>query len=121
MRTGLLIKTIREMAVTTALLSAALMVVELILTTVLPTLLEDLSGVLLQVQFLRTIFSALLGTDIGDVIGPEMISAFAWVHPVVLAITWTYAIVFCTRVPAGEVDRGTIDVLFGLPVSRCPG
>jgi ABC-2 type transport system permease protein len=44
--------------------------------------------------------------------------AIAWVHPVVLAIIWTHVIVFCTRVPAGEIDRGTIDVLFGLPASR---
>jgi ABC-type transport system involved in multi-copper enzyme maturation permease subunit len=36
----------------------------------------------------------------------------------VLALIWTHAIVCCTRVPAGEVDGGTIDVLLGLPVSR---
>jgi ABC-type transport system involved in multi-copper enzyme maturation permease subunit len=37
---------------------------------------------------------------------------------VVLALVWAQAIVTATRVPAGEVDRGTIDVLLGLPVSR---
>jgi len=37
---------------------------------------------------------------------------------VVFAITWAQAAVVCTRVPVGEVDRGTIDVLLGLPVSR---
>jgi ABC-type transport system involved in multi-copper enzyme maturation permease subunit len=47
-----------------------------------------------------------------------MFRALAWVHPVPLAITWAHAIVCCTRIPAGEVDRGTIDVLLGLPVSR---
>jgi ABC-2 type transport system permease protein len=72
----------------------------------------------LQVEFFRTIIKALLGTDIGDMLGPEAIMAIAWVHPVVLAIIWTHAIVFCTRVPAGEIDRGTVDVLFGLPASR---
>ena len=77
MRPGLLIKAMREAAVATVVLSVSLMLVELILTTVLPTLLEDLSGVLMQVPFLQTIIGALLGTDIGDVIGPETISAFA--------------------------------------------
>jgi ABC-2 type transport system permease protein len=39
-------------------------------------------------------------------------------HPAALALIWGHAIMYCTRVPAGEVDRGTIDVLLGLPVSR---
>ena len=51
-------------------------------------------------------------------LGPELFESIGWVHPVVLAITWAHAIICCTRVPAGEVDRGTIDVLLGLPVSR---
>jgi ABC-2 type transport system permease protein len=45
-------------------------------------------------------------------------SSIAWVHPVILAILWSHEITLCTRMPAGEVDRGTIDVLLGLPVSR---
>ena len=35
-----------------------------------------------------------------------------------LTLLVAHAIVFCTRMPAGEVDRGTIDVLLSLPVSR---
>ena len=53
-----------------------------------------------------------------DHLRPEMLPAIAWVHPVTLALIWGMALAFCTRVPAGEVDRGTIDVLLGLPVSR---
>jgi ABC-type transport system involved in multi-copper enzyme maturation permease subunit len=67
---------------------------------------------------MRDIIQAMLGTEIGDRIGPQMFQAVAWVHPVALALTWAHALVSCTRVPAGEVDRGTIDVLLGLPVSR---
>jgi ABC-type transport system involved in multi-copper enzyme maturation permease subunit len=115
---GLLLKSMRETAVATAILSAALLAIETILAAILPTLWNEFSGMLLQLEFFQTIIKALLGTDIGDVLGPEAIMAIAWVHPVVLAIIWTHAIVLCTRVPVGEVDRGTIDVLFGLPVSR---
>ena len=118
MNRGLLVKSMREAAVATAILSIALMVFEALLTLVLPTLMENFSSQLLQLEFFRTIISALLGTDIGELLGPETITAFAWVHPVVLATVWTYAIVHCTRVPACEVDRGTIDMLLGLPVSR---
>jgi len=35
-----------------------------------------------------------------------------------VTILWAHGIMTCTRLPAGEVDRGTIDALLGLPVSR---
>ena len=44
--------------------------------------------------------------------------AFLWVHPAVLALIWGYEITICTRLPAGEMDRGTIDVLLSWPLSR---
>ncbi|MHC5008366.1 MAG: hypothetical protein ACYTGF_13520 [Planctomycetota bacterium] len=126
MNRGLLIKSMREAAAATAILCVALLLIEVILASVLPTMWNEFSGMLLQIEFIQTIIKALLGTDIGDMLGPEAIMAIAWVHPVVLAIIWTHAIVLGTRVPAGEIDRGTIDVLLGLPVSRwlacpCPG
>src|SRR5205814_4834224 len=71
-----------------------------------------------QMEFARGIMQAMLGTEIVDRIGPQMFQAMAWVHPVPLALTWAHALLCCTRVPAGEVDRGTADVLLGLPVSR---
>jgi putative exporter of polyketide antibiotics len=35
-----------------------------------------------------------------------------------LSILFAHALTACTRMPAGEIDRGTIDVLFGMPLSR---
>jgi len=115
---GLIAKSIREAAVVTVMLAAALTLVEGILSFVLPTVMGDFSDTLLKMPFFRTIIQALLGADIGDQLVPQTFVAIAWVHPAVLALVWTQAIVFCTRVPAGEIDRGTIDLLLGLPVSR---
>jgi ABC-2 type transport system permease protein len=50
--------------------------------------------------------------------GVEVLRTIGWVHPIVLALLWGLEIAICTRVPAGEVDHGTIDVLLGLPASR---
>jgi len=72
----------------------------------------------LQMDFARGIMQAMLGTEIAERIGPQMFQSMAWVHPVPLALVWAHASVSCTRVPAGEGDRGTADVLLGLPVSR---
>jgi ABC-2 type transport system permease protein len=60
----------------------------------------------------------MLGTEIVNQIGPQMFQSIAWVHPAPLALTWAHALLCCTRVPAGEVDHGTADVLLSLPVSR---
>jgi ABC-2 type transport system permease protein len=40
------------------------------------------------------------------------------VHPTVLTLIWAHETMYCTRSPAGEIDRGTADFLFCLPVSR---
>lgn len=118
MNRGLFNKALRELWPATALFGVALLAIEAILAYVLPTFAKDFSAQFLEMKFAQTIIKALLGTDVAGGIGPQMFTSMCWVHPVVLACVWAHAIVCCTRVPAGEVDRGTVDVLLGLPVSR---
>ncbi len=118
MNRGMINKAVREIWLTTLLFGLALLIVEAVLAYALPTFLEEFATQFLQLQFFQTILRALLGTDVGNVIGPETFQSIAWVHPAVLTIVWAHGVIGCTRVPAGEIDRGTIDVLFGLPVSR---
>jgi ABC-type transport system involved in multi-copper enzyme maturation permease subunit len=117
MNRGLLIRACRELWPATLLLGLVLMLVEAALAFVLPKFASQFSAEM-QLDFMRGIVQAMLGTEIGIHVGPEIFQSIAWVHPVVLALTWAHALVCCTRVPAGEVDRGTADVLLGLPVSR---
>ncbi len=35
-----------------------------------------------------------------------------------LSLVWAHALLCCTRMPAGEIDRGTADVTMTLPVTR---
>ena len=118
MNRGLIIRALRESWPTTLVLGLVLLVVEAALAFVLPKFGAQMSQEWLQLNFARGIMQAMLGTEIADRIGPQMFASMAWVHPVPLALAWAHAIVSCTRVPAGEVDRGTADVLLGLPVSR---
>ncbi len=118
MNRGLIIRAMRESWPATLVLGLVLMVVEAALAFVLPKFgSQMMTQDWLQMDFARGIMQAMLGTEIADRIGTQMFEAMAWVHPVVLALTWAHAIISCTRVPAGEVDRGTADVLLGLPVS----
>ena len=118
MNRGLLLRALREMWATTAVIGLLLLVVEGLLAFVLPKFAAQLPQQWLELDFARGILQAMLGTEVRDRVGPEMFQSVAWVHPAPLALLWAHAIMLCTRVPAGEVDRGTIDVLLGLPVSR---
>lgn len=118
MMRGLIAKTFHEVWLMTLLFGAALLAVNALLTYVLPQVQQGLDGVFDQSPLVRSMLTALLGTELGDKITARTMQAFLWVHPVVLSLIWAHEIAFCTRVPAGEIDRGTIDVLLGLPVSR---
>ena len=118
MNRGLIIRGFRESWPTTLVLGLVLFGVETALAFVLPKFSGQMSQEWLQMDFARGIMQAMLGTELADRIGPQMFQSMAWVHPVPLALTWAHAIVSCTRIPAGEVDRGTADVLLSLPVSR---
>lgn len=118
MNKGLLIKAVRETLAVTLLCGLGLMVFEMVLMHVLSSFLGQLAVQWLEIDFIQNMLRGLLGSEIDVNIGPGALRSIVWVHPVVLALMWAHEITLCTRMPAGEVDRGTIDVLFGLPVSR---
>jgi len=118
MNRGLLLKTVYEAWPITMVFAAALAIVVGLLSYAIPTLFSQYSEQLLQLEFVQRIVSGLVGAELGERLSPAMLHSFVWVHPIVLSIIWAQEIAFCTRVPAGEIDRGTADFLFGLPVSR---
>ncbi len=118
MNRGLIAKTIREIWLVTLLFALGIFTFEALIAYMLPLFDQDILDYWAKMPFLNGMFQALFGTEIGETIGPGMIATTAWVHPIVLIMVWAHGIICCTRVPAGEVDRGTIDVLLGLPVSR---
>jgi len=118
MNLGLIHKSLRETLWVTLLCGTAVMVFEAFLAYIFNTFEWDLAEQWLQSDFFQSIIKSLLGTEFNGQIGLGAIGSIAWVHPVLLALLWAHAITICTRVPAGEIDRGTIDVLLSLPVSR---
>ena len=118
MNRGVLLKTFRETWLATMLFGLGFFVFEALLAFVFPTFFDEMAGPLLNLPLFRNILRALLGVEVGDSLGPKVLGSMAWVHPIALTIVAGHEIVFCTRVPVGEVDRGTMDVLLALPVSR---
>ena len=118
MNRGLIAKTIREAWLATCLYAAGFLAFEFLFAYVIPIFHKDLSEQWFQLEFVKNILKGLLGTEVGGLLDPGIITAIAWAHPMVLVLIWGHALTFCTRMPAGEIDHGTIDVWLGLPVSR---
>jgi ABC-type transport system involved in multi-copper enzyme maturation permease subunit len=118
MSMGLVYKSLREWVPLTISCGLFLFVVEGILAHVLPTFQGQFADQIVRIEFLRNILQSILGSEMTEQFGPDSFSAFPWVHPVVLIALLAHAIIGCTKLPAGEVDRGTIDLLMGLPISR---
>ena len=115
---GLLAKTLYETWLATLLFGMGLFCVTAVFTYIVPQAQAGLDEVIAAMPFVRTIIQALLGSDFGEQITAPMMQSIVWVHPIILSIVWAQEIVFCSRLPAGEIDRGTIDVLLALPISR---
>lgn len=118
MNLGIMTKSIREIWALTLLCALGAFIFEAIVSYVFWTYQEELTGDLLKIEFIRNLIESLIGSELGDQLDPRALDAMAWVHPLILSIVWAYEITVLTRMPAGEIDRGTIDVLLALPVSR---
>jgi len=118
MMRGVLEKIVREVWLVVLLFALGLGLATGLITSILPELQEGLNEVLAQVPFIRAMVSAMMGIDLSGGVTAKMMLAVAWSHPTVLAVFWVFQIIYCTRVPVAEVDRGTIDVLLGWPISR---
>ncbi|MFQ5489891.1 MAG: ABC transporter permease subunit [Phycisphaerae bacterium] len=118
MNRGLITKIAYEVWPPTLIFILAMFALELLLANVLASFSQNLMDQVMQVPFVQNLIKGLLGTDMPVSFDPRSFSAFAWVHPAVLTLLWAQTITFCTRTPAAEIDRGTIDFLLGLPVSR---
>lgn len=118
MNFGLISKSLREVWLLTLLCGAGVALFETLVVYVFWNYQEQLTEEVLQIEFLRNMFTSLLGNEITENFSPAALRSIAWAHPLVLAIIWTHEITLCTRIPAGEIERGTIDTLVSLPVTR---
>jgi len=115
---GLVQRALREILGITLVFAGVLATISGLLAYALPRI----QARFMQRQFIppgvKQFRDAILGLDSTGAGVSEVAFAIAWSHPIVLALLSAHAIMVCTRVLAGEVERGTVDVLLALPVSR---
>ena len=118
MNRGLVAKSVRELWPATLLCGLLVFAFECLISIVLPRYEQEFSLQMLRMPFVKRIIEGMLGTRMSEQLGPEIISSIPWAHPVMMSLVLAHAVICCTRLPAGEVDRGTIDIALGLPISR---
>lgn len=118
MMRGLLAKSWRETRLMTFVFAGFLCAFQVLLAFVTMRFFGDELEEWIQSGFIRTVMNAMLGADVAEQFGPEALLSIAWVHPMTLYMLFAHGMIVGTRLPVGEVERGTIDLLLGLPVSR---
>ncbi|MEY3458879.1 MAG: hypothetical protein RL215_2036 [Planctomycetota bacterium] len=115
---GLLNRIRMEMETTVVLFCIGLFAVMGLLTALLPKVLGNIHEMFDRLPLIKPLITAMLGVDPGENISAQLSQAFLWTHPTVLTLIWAWELMYCSRLPAGEIDRGTADFLFCLPASR---
>ncbi|MCB9892250.1 MAG: ABC transporter permease subunit [Planctomycetes bacterium] len=118
MNPGLWRKAARETWLATVICGVGVMIFLGLLTILLPLVFDEFAAQWLRSPIGRLMVSALLGGSGEQNLGVRSLQAIAWVQPIFLLTMTAHAIAICTRVPSGEIDRGTIDVFLALPISR---
>lgn len=118
MNRALVLKSCRESAwlVVAALVTVVLF--EVFFVTAMKNVAPEMIGFMRRFAFLRMIFQALVSIDLSAASSPTALVTLGLLHPFLSTVTWGTLVTAGTRLPCGEVDRGTADLLLSLPVSR---
>lgn len=72
----------------------------------------------MEIPWIKSLISSLMGSEVSGIFDPSGMATFVFTHPVVLAIVIALIFSIASASLVGEIDRGTIDLLASLPISR---
>jgi len=103
------------------LLAAALVAVvlfEVLFALAMESLAPEMIAFAARFAFLQRLLRVLISLDLSAGASPTTLVVLGLLHPFLSAVTWGTLVTLGTRLPAGEIDRGTADLLLTLPVPR---
>ncbi len=109
----------RESVLLFALVTGGVVLLEWLFVGLTGEFADEIEQLWLGAKILRSLLPALTGAEIPA--GGSFATAFltvGYAHPVLYALMWAFALTTCSRLVAGEIERGTADLLLTLPVSR---
>ena len=120
MNRAIFLKTLRDRLLLTILMALAIVALEMAIVRAILEMSRDLE--LLRTWLSRPLMQSLirlaLGADLLGDLTPTTMATFGLGHPLLYALAWTLMLTIGTGVIAGEIDRGTADLLLTLPVAR---
>lgn len=72
----------------------------------------------MNVPWIKSLISSLMGSEMTGAFETSGMATFVFTHPVVLAVVIALVFSIGSASLVGEIDRGTIDLLASLPISR---
>ena len=118
MNRALVVKSFRDARGLIAAALVAVVLFEILFVLAMQKIAPELVGFMNRFEFLRRIFQVLVSLDLSAAASPTSLVSLGLLHPFLSAVTWGTLVTLGTRLPAGEIDRGTADLLLSLPVTR---
>jgi ABC-type transport system involved in multi-copper enzyme maturation permease subunit len=118
MNRALIVKTLRDYGPLFALVLLVMIVFPMLLILALSSTPTEMIANLIKIDLIREFLRLLIGEDPVGMLSRTGYAGFAFVHPVMQAVSWAFLVVVTTGVLAGEIDRGTADLTMSLPISR---
>ncbi|HWL92278.1 MAG TPA: ABC transporter permease subunit [Phycisphaerae bacterium] len=72
----------------------------------------------LQLEWVRKLMQAMLGADLGEALTTTGLASFVFTHPLTWVLVVSFILAVSSGALSGEMDRGTIEMIATLPVSR---
>ncbi|MBU0637930.1 MAG: ABC transporter permease [Planctomycetes bacterium] len=111
-------KTFRDTLWVFLLLTLAIVAFEMLFVRAMSVFAGEITEIWFSKEALRRLIQMMVGADLAENATPTGLMTVGFAHPLLYAFTWTLILTICTRVIAGEIDRGTADLLLTLPISR---
>lgn len=120
MSRAVLVKTLRDWSLLIIISTLAIVLFEIAIVRSLIEAANDLAMLRhwFERPLVRTFIRMALGADFVGDLTPTALCTFGLGHPLLYAVSWALLLAIASGTLAGEIGRGTADLLLALPVSR---
>jgi ABC-type transport system involved in multi-copper enzyme maturation permease subunit len=115
---ALVLKSFRDYRMLIAAACIVVALFEILFVLAMKNVAPEMFALLRRFGFLQRLFRALIGFDLSAGASPTTLVVLSLLHPFLSTVTWAALVTIGTRLPAGEIERGTADLLLSLPVTR---
>jgi ABC-2 type transport system permease protein len=113
-------KTLRDHLVLILLLTFGIVLLEFAIVRMVIEIGKDLEQFRMWIArpLIQQLLHMALGADVLSDMSPTALATIGLAHPLLYVLSWSLLLTIGTAVIAGEIDRGTADLLLTLPMSR---